>query len=591
MDASDDAAARAIAGMPERPYESHDGVWSPKPDHGVQDTDPGEEQSAAGKNTPHAATQSPSVTVGAIDRAGVLPSDVTKPGDLPRQAPASLAPAVENAAPAHRQEGLALVGALVGAIIGKLDTLYTEVLTAKDSQLAAKDELIAELRRRVEQAERGTPILEHESAGNLAPPSLGELTRLRAANARQAEELRLLRTRIMALGADQPRTPESRAAAFVPYPARELPAGVGDTSPLNDAPLRAALLGEPAAVAAEEYLPRQDAHQARGLPLRRRRGGLVAVSLTLAVVAGVVLVAGLSHRPGAAAPKRAAQSAPTAFLPFPTVPFVARRVVGDAIGLLAPRAAVALPHGYIVVADTGNHRLALLDNAGRLVRSQQAPVLRRPIAIVAAATAFYVLDAGRGAIDRYDLAGRFVRAVAHMPALRDATAMALDRRHGLLYVAGPRLASIIAFSANGRIRRRLGAPRGAGYGRFGRPMALAFSGNNNLYVLDAARQRLVELTPAGEMETEWPVPVATARGPASLLPLSDGRVLVATPGGDILVYSADSNLPVFLRALALPGGHGHARGPLGLSRTSQGDILIADTQGNRMLIVPRRQGS
>src|SRR5205823_10199825 len=123
------------------------------------------------------------------------------------------------------------------------------------------------------------------------------------------------------------------------------------------------------------------------------------------------------------------------------------------------RKAVPLPHGQMAVADPGNHRLVLLDPAGHLVASVHAGGLRQPVALVAAAGSLYVLDAARGAIERYDTAGHYVGQLIHDPALVGARGMALGRG-GLLYVANPRSNAIVTLSGQGKILYRIHSPRG-----------------------------------------------------------------------------------------------------------------------------------
>jgi len=444
-----------------------------------------------------------------------------------------------------RREGLALVGALLGAMMGKLDGLYSDVLDAKDQQLAARDDLIAELRRQVERTEpdsvarRRTSVARREDAP--APPAT-EVARPRFVDERQAQEGRPPARR----ASDGVSPPQGRARRR-----REL-LGVALIVVALTAAL-AHLLGSPGA---------------RTVPTRARASG----------------------RSTGAAPLRAASR--TSFALMTGVPLAARRILGAEIGLLAPRMAVALSNGYIAVVDTGNRRLALLDHAGRLVRSEQAGGLRQPVAIVAAANALYVLDAGRGAIERYDTVGRFVREVVRDRALRDGTDMALGR-HDLLYVSNPRLNSIVVtLAASGKITHRIGGlrgPHGANGTTFASPLTVAVGGGDKLYVLDGARDRVIALTSTGTVVAHWPAPPSDPRTPPQLLPLPDGRLLVSDPTGAILVYPADSALPVFARALMLPGRRGrrgYLHGPFGLSRTPQGDLLVADVVGNRLLVVP-----
>jgi hypothetical protein len=64
---------------------------------------------------------------------------------------------------AARQQRLAIFSN-AAAFIGKLDQLYRAQIAAKDGQLAAKDELIVELRRRADRAEQQAVRLEQKLA-------------------------------------------------------------------------------------------------------------------------------------------------------------------------------------------------------------------------------------------------------------------------------------------------------------------------------------------------------------------------------------------------------------------------------------------
>ena len=64
---------------------------------------------------------------------------------------------------AARQQRLAIFSN-AAAFIGKLDQLYRAQIAAKDGQIAAKDELIVELRRRADRAEQQAVRLEQKLA-------------------------------------------------------------------------------------------------------------------------------------------------------------------------------------------------------------------------------------------------------------------------------------------------------------------------------------------------------------------------------------------------------------------------------------------
>ncbi len=488
------------------------------------------------------------------ERARPLEGTVVAPNDL-------MAPERPPTPPRH--DGIALVGALVGAMIGKLDALYSEALTAKDHQLAAKDELIVEFRRQVRQAERdaaapgGAGISPAHSTGSADVPSVP---------------------------GPRPHAPVTNASLPGWSPSLLSTFGTGEQ--------RSETAARPVAPTTIPGRPRANANANARTP-RWRRQFLLSMGLVVCgVVALNIALTRVSNSPAAphvARPSATLRTRPAgalALVPVTGVPLVARRALGAVIGLNAPRAAVMLPDGDIAVADTGTQRLALIDGAGRLLRGEQDGRLREPVAIVVAASKIlYVLDAERGAIERYDATGRFVREVARNAMLRGASGMALGR-HGLLYIANPRLhAVVVMLSVTGKIERLIDGPLGAS-DHFVSPIDVGVGADDKLYVLDSGSGRIVALTSGGRLVARWPiVPVATG-ALAHLLPLPDGRVLLSDASGAVVIYDKDSALPAFKRALTLTGGRSQAHGPLGLSRAPHGDILVTDTRGNRLLLVP-----
>jgi len=504
------------------------------------------------------------------EHARPLEGTVVAPVDL-------MAPERSPTPPRH--DGIALVGALVGAMIGKLDALYSEALTAKDHQLAAKDELIVELRRQVRQAERdaeapgGAVISPAHSTGSADVPSVP---------------------------GPRPHAPVTNASLPGWSPSLLSTFGTGETPALLAvAPVapgtgeqRSETAARPVAPTTIPGRPRANANANARTP-RWRRQFLLSMGL---VVCGVVAlnialtrVSNSPAAPHAARPGATARARPPgapALVPVTGVPLVARRALGVVIGLNAPRAAVMLPDGDIAVADTGAQRLALIDGAGRLLRGEQDGRLREPVAIVVAASKIlYVLDAERGAIERYDASGRFVREVARNAMLRGASGMALGR-HGLLYIANPRLhAVVVMLSVTGKIERLIDGLLGSS-NHFVSPIDVGVGADDKLYVLDSGSDRIVALTSGGRLVARWPIVPGVTGTLAHLLPLPDGRVLLSDASGAIVIYDKDSALPTFKRALTLAGGMSQAHGPLGLSRAPHGGILVTDTRGNRLLLVP-----
>jgi DNA-binding beta-propeller fold protein YncE len=264
---------------------------------------------------------------------------------------------------------------------------------------------------------------------------------------------------------------------------------------------------------------------------------------------------------------------------------LATAVLGTPARLLQPREAVVLPHGQIAVADTGNRRLAILDASGHLLKSVRAGALQEPYAVVASAHALFVLDAGRGSIERYDLAGRFEREIiSNPPLLQDARGMALGP-DGTLYVANPRSNSVVLLSTSGHLLRQLTSPLGAGPDQFNQPSDVAVGPDDTVYVLDDMNNRIKALTATGAFIAQWPAPPSDTLHSVHILPLRGGRLLASDPfAGALLLYRPGGAAPVRV-PLGVPEPAAGSVQPLGLSLGSGGNVLVTDGQGSRVLLV------
>jgi streptogramin lyase len=311
--------------------------------------------------------------------------------------------------------------------------------------------------------------------------------------------------------------------------------------------------------------------------------GLIAAALAL-ILLGVSI--DRLRTPEAPSSTPAPTRTPVPFAPLSGPSMMATAVLGTPAGLLQPREAVFLPHGQIAVADTGNRRLAILDVSGHLLKSVRSGALQEPYAVVASSQALFVLDAGRGAIERYDLAGRFEREIiSSPPLLANARGMALGP-DGTLYVANPRSNSVVLLSTGGHIVRQLTSPLGAGPDQFDQPSDVAVSPDDTVYVLDNMNKRIKALTATGAFITQWPAPPSDTLHSVHVLPLRGGRMLASDPfAGALLLYRPGGGVPVRV-SLGVPGPAAGSVQPLGLSLGLGGNVLVADGNGNRVLLVP-----
>ncbi len=316
----------------------------------------------------------------------------------------------------------------------------------------------------------------------------------------------------------------------------------------------------------------------------RQRRGIFA-----GVLAVIVLLFALSRFVGGAT-----SSAPTA-VPLPTpvpfavvngAPITATAVLGVDAGLKEPREAVELPNGRIAVADTDNGRLAILDNKGGLVASitKAATAFQQPFALATNGRDLYVLDATRGAIERFDTGGHFVREIAHDSVLlQDARGLSVNRS-GLLYVANPRANAVITFSPDGKVVKQMTSPLGDGPITYNQPSDIAVAHDYSLYIYDDGNTRIKKEKSSGYFVTQLQAPPSDTLHSVHVLPLLDGRLVASDPTGALVVYPATGGTPT-RRPLRVPGQPLSPVSPLGLSRLSDGAILVSDDTGNRLLVV------
>ena len=259
--------------------------------------------------------------------------------------------------------------------------------------------------------------------------------------------------------------------------------------------------------------------------------------------------------------------------------------------LTGPREAIQLSNGHIAVADTDNSRVAILDATGNLVTSIQngAVAFAQPFALATHGNNFYVLDAVRGAIEQYDISGRFIREIIHdQGLLQDARGMAVTK-NGTIDVANPRSNAIVVLSPDGKLITQMTSQLGSGPAQYNQPSDIAVAPDSSLYIYDDLNARIKHEDAAGHFIMQWGAPPSDTIHSVHVLPLADGRLLASDPnGGALLVYPPHGGTPTRL-PLRVAGQAPGAIQPLGLARLSNGNILVSDGAGGRLLVVPSPQ--
>jgi uncharacterized protein (TIGR03663 family) len=297
---------------------------------------------------------------------------------------------------------------------------------------------------------------------------------------------------------------------------------------------------------------------------------------------------------------------------FALVPRAIWDGVYDGRPLDGPAAVAVGPGGRRYVADTGNDRVVVLDEAGAFVRAfgSGCAIARggcvdpdgagplRPgdgqlhapagIAVGPDGTVF-VADTGNGRVALFDASGRFLRHWSRVPGagasprlLDDPTGIAVDPSSGRVAVADTGHDRVLLFARNGRLSAEHGGP-GREAGRFAGPVGVAFSGDGSLHVADPANRRLQRFDAALAGTGEWPADSWSASARPYLAATDAGAVYAGDPAsGRVLAYAVNGDL---VGALALSEAAGMAPAGLALD-LRRGELLVADPPRDRILVLP-----
>jgi thiol-disulfide isomerase/thioredoxin/sugar lactone lactonase YvrE len=304
-----------------------------------------------------------------------------------------------------------------------------------------------------------------------------------------------------------------------------------------------------------------------------------------------------------------------------------RPAIVDTGPLAFPGKVLALSGGGLAVADSGHHRLLLLDGSGRLVRTIGSGLegfsdgaadiasFRSPQGLAERSGALYVADTGNHAVRTVDLgtgrvetlAGTGRKAEGAIQPAADARTVALRSPWDLTFLGDTLWIAMAGSHQLWRLDVRSGAlSAGAGSGReglddgslaeatFAQPSGLATDGHV-LYLADSEGSAIRRVDPAagtvttlaGEGLFEFGLrdgPLARARfqHPQGLV-FAEGVLWVSdTFNGAVRRISlADGQVSTVARGLAQPGGLTFAGGRL----------VVADTDHHRLVTVTPGTGA
>ncbi len=267
-----------------------------------------------------------------------------------------------------------------------------------------------------------------------------------------------------------------------------------------------------------------------------------------------------------------------------------------------PRAITISPQGQVYVADSGNHRIEIFDQAGNFLKTWTIDAGNGPGQVgdemwgiaVSNDGKVYISDTWNHRVEIFDEDGNYLSAFgAFADAQGNADAfpgsfwgprdIVIDA-DGNLYVADTGNKRVQKFSPDGQF---LGAWGGGGVvpGRFEEPVGLALDADGNIYVTDTWNQRVQKFDPAFNPLTQWPVVGWDTQNVVNkpyIAVDSQNRVYITDPENyRVIVYSSNGDL------LSTFGQYGQDvqsfKLPLDLAIAPDDSLFVLDSDNNRVM--------
>lgn len=318
---------------------------------------------------------------------------------------------------------------------------------------------------------------------------------------------------------------------------------------------------------------------------------LIVIVVSVVVLQRVYSTSTASPNPlgsGSIVPTSIPTAIPVKLVVSPGTPITPTTVLGGADAestLLAPQEAVQASDGLIYVADTGNHRVAVLNKNGKLVRtitkSARGALLSSPSSLVLTPDGhLVVLDSDTGIVLEYTTNGALVNSSSRAVPLIHARGIAVDAQ-GQIYVADPATNSIFTLDTGLNIvHQETASPDGGKTFLFQQPTAVAPAPGGGMYVVDGQIGALDLFSADWQLQHTWPLAITDTLHSPRVLPLADGRVLATDPADNkLLLFTPGVVQPAFYALNTVPGP---LAAPLGIASASKHRVLLTCTGANQL---------